>query len=131
MLKTGICSAYISIYFRRMTVYSLFIDSWCIYSLIFDIRCVKSAQIRSFSWSVFFCIQSEYRKILIRKSSIFRHFSRSEHFMEFIPAHRNPPPFCRIYFSKSPQTTTFCRIYFCELGPDFQTSIEGKLMLQN
>ena len=27
--------------------------------------CVKSVQIRSFSWSVFFCIQSEYRKIRI------------------------------------------------------------------
>ena len=34
-------------------------------------------QIRSFFWSVFSCIQSEYKKIRTRKTSIFGHFSRS------------------------------------------------------
>ena len=29
-------------------------------------------------WSVVSCIQSEYRKILTRKNSLFEHFSRSE-----------------------------------------------------
>ena len=38
----------------------------------------ESVQIRSFFWSVFSCIQSEYRKIQTRKNSIIRHFSRSE-----------------------------------------------------
>ena len=38
---------------------------------------VKSAQIRSFFWSVFSCIQSEYRKIPTRKNSTFGHFSCS------------------------------------------------------
>ena len=40
-------------------------------------HCVKSVQIRSYFWSVFFCIQSEYRKIRTRNNSVFGHFSRS------------------------------------------------------
>ena len=36
---------------------------------------VKTIQIRIFSWSVFCCIQSEYRKIQTRKNSAFGHFS--------------------------------------------------------
>ena len=53
-------------------------------------RCVKSVQLRSFFWSVFSFIlteygiygvnlrnQSEYRKIRTRKTSVFGHFSRS------------------------------------------------------
>ena len=42
------------------------------------IHSVKSVQIRSFFWSVFPCIQSEYSKIRTRKNSVFGHFSRSE-----------------------------------------------------
>ena len=38
---------------------------------------VKSVQIRSFFWSVFSCIRTEYRKILTRKNSVFGHLSRS------------------------------------------------------
>ena len=37
---------------------------------------VKSFQIRSFFWSVFSCIQSEYRKIRTWKKSVFGHFLR-------------------------------------------------------
>ena len=40
-------------------------------------HCVKSAQIRSFFWSVFSCIQSKYRKIRTRKNSVLGHFLRS------------------------------------------------------
>ena len=40
-------------------------------------HCVKSVQMRSFFWPLFSCIQSEYRKIWIRKISVFGHFSRS------------------------------------------------------
>ena len=55
-----------------------------------DLHCVKSVQIRSFFWSIFsrirtghgdflvnLRIQSECRKILTRKNSVFGHFSRS------------------------------------------------------
>ena len=38
---------------------------------------MKSVQIRGYFWSVFFCIQSEYRKIRTTKNSVFGHFSRS------------------------------------------------------
>ena len=31
-----------------------------------------------FFWSIFSCFQSEYKKIRIRKNSVFGHFSRSE-----------------------------------------------------
>ena len=41
-------------------------------------RCAKSAQIRSYFWSVFSCIQSEYRKIRTRNNSVFGYFSRSQ-----------------------------------------------------
>ena len=35
------------------------------------LHCVKSVQIRSFFWSRFSCIQSEYRKIRTTKNSVF------------------------------------------------------------
>ena len=40
-------------------------------------HCVKSVQIRSFFWSVFSCIWTEYKKLRTRKKSVFGHFSRS------------------------------------------------------
>ena len=43
-----------------------------------DIHCVKSVQIRSFFWSVFSCIRTEYGKIRTRKNSVFGHFLRSD-----------------------------------------------------
>ena len=42
-----------------------------------QVHCAKSIQIRSFFWSVFSCIESEYREIRTRKNSVFGHFSRS------------------------------------------------------
>ena len=44
----------------------------CIY------HCVKGVQIRSYFWSVFSCIQSEYRKMRTRNNSVFGHFSRND-----------------------------------------------------
>ena len=38
---------------------------------------MKSVQIRSYFWSVFSCIQTEYRKIRTRNNSVFGHFSRT------------------------------------------------------
>ena len=43
-------------------------------------HCVKSVQMQSFFWSVFFCIQSEYRKIWTRENFVFGNFSRSVKF---------------------------------------------------
>ena len=40
-------------------------------------HCVKSAQIRSFFWSVFSCIWTEFREVRTRKNSVFGLFSRS------------------------------------------------------
>ena len=40
---------------------------------------VKSVQIRSYFWSVFSCIRTEYKKIRTRNNSVFGHFSRSEY----------------------------------------------------
>ena len=34
-------------------------------------------ELRSYFWSVFFCIHLEYRKIRTRNNSVFGHFSRS------------------------------------------------------
>ena len=52
-------------------------------------HCVKSVQIRSFFWSVFSCIRTEYgeilcRKIRSRKNSVFGHFSRSSSLSYFV-----------------------------------------------
>ena len=53
---------------------------------LFQLHCVKSVQIRSFFWSVFYCIwteygdlrsKSEYGKLRTRKDSVFGHFSHS------------------------------------------------------
>ena len=41
-------------------------------------HCLKSVQIRNFSWSVFSRIQSECGKSRTRKNSVFGHFSRSD-----------------------------------------------------
>ena len=38
-------------------------------------HCMKSVQIRSYFWSAFSCIHSEYRKIQTRNNSVFWHFS--------------------------------------------------------
>ena len=42
-----------------------------------DTHCVKSVQIRSFFWSIFSRIRTEYGEIRTRKNSVFGHFSRS------------------------------------------------------
>ena len=42
-----------------------------------EAHCVKSFQIRSYFWSVFSYIRTEYRKIRTRNNSVFGHFSRS------------------------------------------------------
>ena len=43
----------------------------------FPFHCVKSVQIRSFFWSVFSCIRTEYSKKRTRKNSLLGNFSRS------------------------------------------------------
>ena len=43
----------------------------------FNEHCVKSVQTRSYFWSVFSCIRTEYRKLRIRNKSVFGHFSHS------------------------------------------------------
>ena len=56
-------------------------STWCLLFFFFIpgpqgvTHCVKSFHIRSFFWSIFSCIQSEYRKIRTRKNSVFGLFS--------------------------------------------------------
>ena len=52
---------------QKLNKIIVFIKNYCArFHLICVWRhCVKNVQIRSFFWSVFFCIQSEYRKIRI------------------------------------------------------------------
>ena len=53
--------------------------------LIFIDHYMQSVQIRSFLWSVYSYIQSEYRKIRNRKiSPVFGHFSRSGHVFQVL-----------------------------------------------
>ena len=42
-------------------------------------HCVKCVQVRSFFWSVFFHIRTEYGKIQTRENSVFGHNSRSNY----------------------------------------------------
>ena len=60
---------YLFIFYLQLTV--------CRYNPAYNQHCMKSVQIRSFFWSVFFCIQSKYRKMRTRKCSVFGQFSRS------------------------------------------------------
>ena len=46
-------------------------------SILKNLHSVKSVQIRSFFWSVFSYIRTEYRKIRTRENFVFGHFSRS------------------------------------------------------
>ena len=57
---------------------SYILTSFKIHSNQNERYCVKSVQIRSYFWSIFFCIQSKYRKIWTRNNSISRHFSHSD-----------------------------------------------------
>ena len=66
------------------------------FNLIF--HCVKSAQMRSFFWSVFCCSQSEYRKIRTRKNSVFGHFSHSFLIVIMINIKRNPKQFYQNHY---------------------------------
>ena len=52
-------------------------------------HCVKSVQIRSYIWSIFSCIQSEYRKIRTRNNSVFGRFSHSESIKRLINKNAN------------------------------------------
>ena len=70
--------------------------------LYIHLHSVKSVQIRSFFWSVFSCIQSEYRNIPTRKNSVFGHFSRSVEFNNF---------FFQVFFKKF-----FSSFYFVTSG---------------
>ena len=58
---------------------------WLKLSIFSKNHCVKSVQIRAFFWSVFSCIQTEYRKIQTKKNCLFGHFSRSESFQNISP----------------------------------------------
>ena len=51
---------------------------WLLFRGLF--HCVKSVQIRSFFWSVFSRIRTEYGEIQTRKNSVFGHFLRSVFF---------------------------------------------------
>ena len=59
------------------TVFDVWWDSECFWQSNYCDHCVKSVQIRSFFWSVFSCIRTEYRKIRTRNKTVFGHFSRS------------------------------------------------------
>ena len=72
--------------FVFLTIWSLLFE----HSSNFNVHCVKSVQIRSFFWSLFSCIrteygellvnlriESEYKKMRTRNNSAFGHFSRS------------------------------------------------------
>ena len=48
-------------------------------SVYLSIHCLKSVQIRSYFWSVFSCIRTEYRKRRTRNKSVFGQFSHSDH----------------------------------------------------
>ena len=55
----------------------LWFHSWSCLTGCLICHWVKSVQIRSYFWSIFSCIRTEYRKILTRNNSVFGHFSRS------------------------------------------------------
>ena len=61
-------------------LYSNIFIQYCSYPEVCGYHYVTSVQIRSFLWSVLSCIRTEYRKIRIRKDSVFGHFSRSVYF---------------------------------------------------
>ena len=58
------------------------LQKWNLLHASQTIHCVKSVLIRSYFWSVFSCIQSEYRKIRTRNNSVFGHFSRSDSYCQ-------------------------------------------------
>ena len=51
---------------------------WKVATTYLAMQCVKSVQIQSYFWSVFSCIQSEYRKIQTRYNFAFGNFSQSD-----------------------------------------------------
>ena len=50
-------------------IYTVLITSFLMLNIVTTVKshCVESVQIRSFFWSVLFCIRTEYRKIRTRK----------------------------------------------------------------
>ena len=63
--------------FEAFTKKSLLRNLTRFYGELFRLHCVKSVQIRSYFWSVFTCIWTEYREIRTRNNSVLGHFSRS------------------------------------------------------
>ena len=76
------------------SVYTLLKVTWFPTFLILSnglLHCVKSVQIRSYFWSVFSRMRTEYREILCtRNNSIFGHFPRSAYAL-LNPFHPNVP----------------------------------------
>ena len=79
-------------YIKLLGTFSLANKPICLFIILNDDKryshCVKSVQIRSCFWSVFYCVWTEYKEILriqskwgkmrTRNNSVFGHFSRSE-----------------------------------------------------
>ena len=64
---------WLNIYFHQMDKKTAKLNEY--YKI--RLHCVKSVQIRTFFWFLFFYIQFEYRKRRTRKNYVFRHFSYS------------------------------------------------------
>ena len=63
---------------------------WLLTNILREIHCAKSVQIRSYFWSVFSCIQTEYRKTRTRNNYVFGHSPWSDFFIILWKRKQNP-----------------------------------------
>ena len=78
-MPKGIFKTYVCMYVTIVKIFEVQINIMGALETTQENQYVKIVQILRFFWSVFPCIQSEYRKIRTIKNSIFGHFSRSEY----------------------------------------------------
>ena len=95
--------------------------AWALYFYIFqeNKHCVESAQRKSFFWSVFSCIQREYRKIRTRKklrtwtlSTQWKHLKNHKKWFLFYQKTSFCYPDIQIFVLCSPLFSPFSAIFF-------------------
>ena len=77
------------------------------------LTCEKSVQIRSYFWSVFSCIRTEYRKMRTRNNSVFGHFSRNVrsllYFLRKYESSRTFRPYFRLISTENDWKSNRCK----------------------
>ena len=97
------------------------VNAVSLYETHSNFHCVKLVQIRSYFWSVFSCIWTEYRKIRTRNNSVCGHSSRSVHWWQM------EKRYLQWCLSCSPRRFCFVKFHSFFWTPFFRTPMSSRV----